>query len=203
MNKPARKVVKKAAAPAAKVVRTGPLAKTTVVVDMATVAPATRRVQNPHLLSKVEALSQPAGPRAAAPKRDAKLGFAQLGEMDGLARDKAVRGGLPVGLLDEAAHTVGVSQAALLGALGIATSTASRRKASGEPLSVEESDRVARLARLWRDVIVVFQDEEGAKAWLNGHVPVLGAVPLQLLATSDGFEQARTAIQRLAYGVYS
>jgi len=204
MNKAARKLARKAAAPAAKVVRARPLAKTTVVVDVANSAPAAR-IQKPRLLSKVEVLSQPTVPRAhpAAPERDAGLAFAQLGQMDGLVRDKAVRAGLPVGLLDEAAHTVGVSQAALLGALGIATSTASRRKASGEPLSVEESDRVARLARLWRDVMVVFQDEEGAKAWLNGHVPVLGAVPLQLLATSDGFEQARTAIQRLAYGVYS
>jgi putative toxin-antitoxin system antitoxin component (TIGR02293 family) len=204
MSKPARKAARKAATPAARVVRTGPLAKTKVVDDMVARAPATR-VQKPRLLSQVEVLSQPTRSRAhaAAPKRDAKLGFAQLGEMDGLARDKAVRGGLPVDLLDEAAHTVGVSQTALLGALGIATSTASRRKANGEPLSVEESDRMARLARLWRDVMVVFQDEEGAKAWLNGHVPMLGAVPLQLLATSDGFEQARTAIQRLAYGVYS
>jgi putative toxin-antitoxin system antitoxin component (TIGR02293 family) len=204
MNKPAGKVVRKAAVPAAKIVRAGPLAKTTVAGDMATAASAIR-IRKPPLLRKVEVVSQPTGSHAhaAAPKRDPKLGFAQLSEMDGLARDKAVRAGLPVGLLDEAAHTVGVSQAALLGALGIATSTASRRKASGEPLSVEESDRIARLARLWRDVMVVFEDEEGAKAWLNGHVPVLGAVPLQLLATSDGFEQARTAIQRLAHGVYS
>lgn len=123
--------------------------------------------------------------------------------MDGLARDKAVRGGLPVALIEEAAQIVGVSQNALLGALGIPTSTASRRKAGNEPLSIEESDRVARLARLWQDLMTVFRDAEGAKAWLNGCVPVLGAVPLQLLATSDGFEQARTAIQRLAYGVYA
>lgn len=149
--------------------------------------------------------SQPAAAPAHAsqPKGTAKLAFAQLAAMDGLTRDKSVRGGLPVALLDEAAQIVGVSQNTLLGALGIPTSTASRRKANNEPLSVEESDRVARLARLWHDVMMVFQDETGAKAWLNGHVPVLGAVPLQLLATSDGFEQARAAIQRLAYGVYA
>jgi putative toxin-antitoxin system antitoxin component (TIGR02293 family) len=150
-------------------------------------------------------LSKPASAptRAPQPKRIAKLAFAQLAAMDGLVRDKAVRGGLPVALLDEAARVIGVSQNALLGALGIPTSTASRRKAGNEPLSVEESDRVARLARLWHDVMTVFQDEEGAKAWINGRVPVLGAVPLQLLATSDGFEQARAAIRRLAYGVYA
>jgi putative toxin-antitoxin system antitoxin component (TIGR02293 family) len=141
--------------------------------------------------------------RAPQPKRITKLAFAQLAAMDGLARDKAVRAGLPVALLDEAAQIIGVSQNTLLGALGIPTSTASRRKANNEPLTVEESDRIARLARLWRDVMTVFQDEEGARAWLNGRVPVLRAVPLQLLATSDGFEQARTAIQRLAYGVYA
>lgn len=150
-------------------------------------------------------LSQSAAEADLSPqhKRNAKLNFAQLAAMDGLARDKAVRAGLPVALLDEAAQVVGVSQNTLLGALGIPTSTASRRKANNEALSAEESDRVARLARLWQDVMMVFQHENGARAWVNGRVPVLGAVPLQLLATSDGFEQARTAIQRLAYGIYA
>jgi putative toxin-antitoxin system antitoxin component (TIGR02293 family) len=90
-----------------------------------------------------------------------------------------------------------------LAALRIAPTTAARSKAAGSALSVDDSDRVARLAQLWQDTMIVFKHEEGTRAWLTGRVPMLDAVPLELVHTSQGFERARTAILQLAYGVYA
>ena len=119
------------------------------------------------------------------------------------ARERAVMAGLPPALLDQAAARLGLSQRAFLAALRIATTTVARNKAAGNALSVDDSDRVARLAQLWHDTMMVFEHEEGTRAWLTGRVPVLDAVPLELVHTSQGFARAHTAILQLAYGVYA
>jgi putative toxin-antitoxin system antitoxin component (TIGR02293 family) len=119
------------------------------------------------------------------------------------AREQAVTAGLSPALLDEAAVKLGLSQRALLAAMKVAPTTVARSKAKGIPLSVDDSDRVARLAELWHVAMSVFQHEEGTRGWLTGRVPVLDAVPLQLVQTTQGFNRARTAVLQLAYGVYA
>lgn len=129
--------------------------------------------------------------------------FSKLADMRPEAREKAVTAGLSPALLDEAAAAMGVSQRVLLTSMNIAPTTVARSRSKGIPLSMDDSDRVARLAELWHDAMVVFAHEEGARGWLTGRVPVLDAVPLQLVQTAQGFNRARTAILQLAYGVYA
>lgn len=131
------------------------------------------------------------------------LTFVRLAALSPEAREHAVTAGLPATLLDEAATKLGLSQRAFLAALKIAPTTVARVRSTGSVLSTDDSDRVARLAELWRDAMTVFQNEEGARGWLTGRVPVLDAVPLQLVQTSQGFNRARTAVLQLAYGVYA
>ena len=129
--------------------------------------------------------------------------FVRLAALSPKAREQAVTAGLPATLLDEAATKLGLSQRAFLAALKIAPTTVARVKSTGSVLSTDDSDRIARLAELWHDAMTVFQHEEGARGWLTGRVPVLDAVPLQLVQTSQGFNRARTAVLQLAYGVYA
>ena len=113
--------------------------------------------------------------------------FVRLAALSPEAREQAVTAGLPATLLDEAATKLGLSQRAFLAALKIAPTTVARVKSTGSALSTDDSDRIARLAELWHDAMTVFQHEEGARGWLTGRVPVLDAVPLQLVQTSQGF----------------
>jgi len=139
-------------------------------------------------------------PAKASPRQ---ITFDRLAGMSQQARERAVTAGLPATLLDRAAAKLGLSQRAFLAALKIAPTTVARNKAAGNALSVDDSDRVARLAQLWHDAMMVFGHEEGTRAWLTGRVPVLDAIPLELVPTSQGFSRAHTAILQLAYGVYA
>lgn len=139
----------------------------------------------------------------AAPGARAPITFVRLAALSPEAREQAVRAGLSPALLDEAAVKVGLSQRALLAAMKMAPTTVARSRAKGSPLSLDDSDRLARLAELWQGAMTVFEHEEGARGWLTGRVPVLDAVPLQLVQTSQGFNRARTAVLQLAYGVYA
>lgn len=123
--------------------------------------------------------------------------------MDPETREQAVMAGLPATILDQAAMKLCLSRRGFLAALKIAPTTVARNKTAGNALSVDDSDRVARLAQLWHDTMMVFGHEEGTRAWLTGRVPALEGVPLELVLTSQGFHRARTAILRLAYGVYA
>lgn len=132
-----------------------------------------------------------------------RITFVRLAVLSPEARERAVTAGLPVTLLNEAATKLGLSQRAFLAALKIAPTTVARVKSTGSALSTDDSDRIARLAELWHAAMTVFQHEEGARGWLTGRVPVLDAVPLKLVQTSQGFDRARTAVLQLAYGVYA
>ena len=140
---------------------------------------------------------------AAAHLPKPSITFVRLAALSPEAREQAVNAGLSPALLDEAAVKLGLSQRALLAAMKVAPTTVARSKAKGVPLSVDDSDRIARLAELWHDAMTVFRHEEGTRGWLTGRVPALDAVPLQLVQTTQGFNRARTAVLQLAYGVYA
>jgi len=142
-----------------------------------------------------------AKPIKAAPK--VPMTFVRLAALPPELREQAVTAGLSPAILDEAAVKLGISQRALLAAMKVAPTTVARSRSKGIPLSVDDSDRIARLAELWHGAMTVFQHEEGARGWLTGRVPVLDAVPLQLVQTAQGFNRARTAVLQLAYGVYA
>lgn len=204
MSKVARKSAAKSSLSTAG--RRIPTAKraTTVTNFLGTVhsAPVRRQQSAVAFVQPIKTNRQVAIP-VAAPAPKPSITFLRLAALSPEAREKAVTAGLSPALLDEAAVKLGLSQRALLAAIKVAPTTVARSKSKGIRLSVDDSDRVARLAELWHGAMTVFQHEEGARGWLTGRVPVLDAVPLQLVQTAQGFNRARAAILQLAYGVYA
>lgn len=78
--------------------------------------------------------------------------------------------------------------------------TAQRRKEQGE-LTEEESDRLARIARVTRRAVESFGDERKAKAWLLRESRVLGGrAPIELLGTDAGAEAVTDELGRIESG---
>lgn len=129
--------------------------------------------------------------------------FERFGELPSTEREAAIRAGFPASFLDEAIAKVGVTRTDLLIGLGIASSTAARVKQQGKRFSLEDSERLGRLARLWHDAFIVYETDEGTRGWLTNPVPSAGGVPVAMLATNEGFERAHRSITQLAYGVFA
>ncbi len=82
--------------------------------------------------------------------------------------------------------------------------TFTRRKSRGEPLSRDESDRLARFARIMSFAEAVFGNEEKTRSWMRTPRAVLGdRTPLSLLKTDAGATAVERIIGRIAHGVYS
>ena len=78
--------------------------------------------------------------------------------------------------------------------------TAQRRKEQGT-LTAEESDRLARVARVTQRAVEAFGDEGQARAWLQRPNRALrGALPLELLGTDAGAEAVTDELGRIEYG---
>ncbi len=91
-----------------------------------------------------------------------------------------------------------------IGVLHIAPRTLARRKARRQRLTVEESDRVARIARIVAYAADVFADEDKAARWLRTANLSLGdQVPLELSSTETGARVVETTLDRIAFGDYS
>ena len=78
--------------------------------------------------------------------------------------------------------------------------TAQRRKEQGA-LTEEESDRLARVARITRRAIEAFGDEGQAKEWLRRENRMLqGRAPIEWLGTDAGAEAVTDELGRIEFG---
>jgi putative toxin-antitoxin system antitoxin component (TIGR02293 family) len=78
-----------------------------------------------------------------------------------------------------------------------------RRLRTAEALTLEESDRVSRVAKVLRRAVEVFGDEVQGKVWMIDSVSSLGGrTPLSLLDTIEGYELVISTLSRIEYGVY-
>jgi putative toxin-antitoxin system antitoxin component (TIGR02293 family) len=92
------------------------------------------------------------------------------------------------------------SPAGLMQVIEINERTAQRRKEQGA-LTSEESDRLARVARVTRRAVEAFGDEAQALEWLRRPNRTLrGALPLDLLGTDSGAELVTDELGRIEYG---
>lgn len=138
--------------------------------------------------------------RRAATLRDSPVAFLDAGSRDVI---RHIRSGVPSSSLDFLARRLGVPRSRLLAFLGIKASTAERRLRLHQRLSPEEGDRVARLGKLIKRAIDVFEDADDANAWLLRPARSLGGVtPLSLLDTIEGYELAIDTLGRIEYGVH-
>jgi len=79
---------------------------------------------------------------------------------------KQVERGLPLATLEEFAAYSGFAMKDLLEVV-IPLRTLKHRRQRREPLSAEESDRLARVARLWELAVKVFGNPDKARRWLT------------------------------------
>ena len=86
----------------------------------------------------------------------------------------------------------------------IPKSTFARKLRNDIALSVEEGDRLARLARLKAYAGDVFDSDKDAEIWLNEENPALGGqTPISLILTDDGARRVEAVLRRIDYGDYS
>jgi putative toxin-antitoxin system antitoxin component (TIGR02293 family) len=79
--------------------------------------------------------------------------------------------------------------------------TWTHRKTKGEPLSLEESDRVVRLARIQALAEDVFGDAGKANRWLREGLGILdGKSPLELARTESGARLVEQLLAKIDWG---
>lgn len=110
--------------------------------------------------------------------------------------------GLPVGALEQLVdhHLLSRAEAAHL----IITPRTLARRKKKQRLSLQESDRLARVARIITYAREVLGDQEKAYAWLRRPNRALeNRLPLDLLETEIGARVVETILGRMEQGVYS
>ncbi len=113
---------------------------------------------------------------------------------------KAIRAGLPY------EWVAMISKRANLTTNEIERFIGSRRtlRRRGARLSVEESDRIVRIARIFALAEDVFANGERAQTWLRRPNRALDHErPLELLDTDSGARAVEQVLERIAHGVYS
>lgn len=87
-------------------------------------------------------------------------------------------------------------------ALAVPKRTLARRRAAGEPLSLEETDKALRLERTAAHAERVFGDPEKAHRWLRKPKRTLnGETPLAFLASEEGARKVEEMLYRIDHGI--
>jgi putative toxin-antitoxin system antitoxin component (TIGR02293 family) len=131
---------------------------------------------------------------------DDSVTLQQLGEIDD-RQIRAVREGLAYETFILLRDALRVSTEDLAALLGIPRRTLSKRQHEGG-FTVNESNALSRVARIHREAVQFFGDEDDARAWLKTTLPTLGATPLSLLDTDPGAEAVSVLLRQLAWGLY-
>lgn len=127
-------------------------------------------------------------------------GKAEGGSLLDIARQ--VENGLPLTALDRVVRFVAPGEAGFIATI-VPKATLSRRRVSNHPtLSSEESNKLARLAKVWTMAMRVWGDETDAREFLRRPHPMLdGRAPREVALASDpGTDAVVNVIGRGAYG---
>ena len=82
--------------------------------------------------------------------------------------------------------------------------TLKHRKARKEPLTSDESDKLARVARVYDQAVRVFGDRENALHWLSeAKRRFEGRTPLQLLRTEYGSRLVEEMLGQIDHGIFA
>lgn len=118
-----------------------------------------------------------------------------------LALASSVEKGLPVSALEKLANRVSPQDARGFSYLVVPKPTLERRRKAKQALTTEESDRLARVAKVFAFGIDVFRDEAKVRSFLNRPHPMLDdRPPLEIaLATGPGADAVINLLGRAAY----
>jgi putative toxin-antitoxin system antitoxin component (TIGR02293 family) len=115
-----------------------------------------------------------------------------------------IKNGLAFSELEFLSASTGQTISELAPHVGIPLRTLARRKSAGK-LSMEESERVVRLAGLYDKAAALFGgDVAGARQWMSQPKKALGGEsPLEYAGTEIGAREVENLIGRLEHGVFS
>ena len=140
------------------------------------------------------------------PKYDETLFYREIGILSGRDHNihKSIRAGLSVEVLDILNEKLDISQGKLLEVIHLATPTLARRRKTKQ-LNAQESDRLFRVAAIYRAALELFEgDKDAAKDWLKRPAKALGGEsPFTQLDTQAGADNVRDLIGRLEHGVFT
>ena len=113
----------------------------------------------------------------------------------------SVEKGLPVSALDKFAGRISPHDVRRFTYRVVPKPTLERRRKEKRPLSTEESDRLARVAKVFAFALDVFRDEAKARSFLDRPHPMLDdKAPLEIaLATGLGADAVINLLGRAAY----
>src|SRR6266700_1922151 len=119
-----------------------------------------------------------------------------------LALASSVEKGLPVSALDKFAGRISPLDVRGFAYRVVPKPTLERRRKQKQHLTTDESDRLARVAKVFAFGLEVFRDEAKVRDFLNRPHPMLDdKVPLELaLATGLGADAVVNLLGRAAYG---
>jgi len=113
-----------------------------------------------------------------------------------------VERGLPLSTLEEFSAYSGIAMKELLQVV-IPARTLKHRSQRNEPLSAEESDRLARVAKMLELAVKVYGNREDGKEFLTRHMPRFDEKsPLEVLRTEKGEEAVQEFLIQIAEGMY-
>ena len=115
---------------------------------------------------------------------------------------KDIERGLPLSMLDEFSAYSGIPVKNLLEVV-IPPRTLKHRRARKEPLSPEESDRLARVAKMYELAVKVYGDREDGKGWmLRPKRRFDERTPLTMLRTEKGEEAVEEFLIQIDEGMF-
>jgi putative toxin-antitoxin system antitoxin component (TIGR02293 family) len=113
-----------------------------------------------------------------------------------------VREGLKAGAYDNLRSALDISDQKLANSLSIPIRTLQRRLERGRFMP-DESDRIARLSRIYQRAKEVFESADAAREWMKTPNPSIGfGVPLELCSTDPGSVEVERLLYRIEYGVF-
>ncbi|HWG18999.1 MAG TPA: antitoxin Xre-like helix-turn-helix domain-containing protein [Terracidiphilus sp.] len=115
---------------------------------------------------------------------------------------QAVERGVPLSALEEFSAHSGFPVKALLDVV-IPARTLKHRRQRNEPLSIEEADRLRRVARTYELTLKVFGSPADARQWMTARMRRFeDRMPMALLRTQAGEEAVQEALIQIDEGMY-
>ncbi len=134
---------------------------------------------------------------------DAEIKTLGVSATNRLELAKKIHRGLPYRRVRRFQEATRLPEARIQSATGIPPRTWMRRKKEGK-FKADESERIARLARLFEHAERVFGTKDAAKSWLEEPNLGLGNVaPIEAAATELGAQEVEDLLARIEFGVYS
>jgi putative toxin-antitoxin system antitoxin component (TIGR02293 family) len=116
---------------------------------------------------------------------------------------QTVEAGVSVATMTSFVATSGLEFAELYGVV-IPARTLKHRRARKESLSRDESDKLARLIRIYDQAVRVLGDKEKALHWLRKPLRrFAGRTPLQMLCTEFGARMVEEMLGQMDYGMFA